>query len=150
MTKHTQHSTASWDTWLNQSSGCHEERSVPSYLVVKSLPCLPQALFLVKENPALHTQKKIILEASYFHQQGFWNPEQMPWFSSIKTSLFQSFFWTFEDSKLCQCSHHGSPWQPCPWVIAAHLGTSLHLCPPFIPLHFPVAYYPFQPFTLLP
>ena len=106
-----QHSTGKLGRWLNQSSGCHQERSVPSYLVEKSLPFLPQALFLVKENPALHTQKKIILEASYFHQQGFWNPEQMPWFSSIKTSLFQSFFWTFAGSKLCQCSHHGSPWQ---------------------------------------
>ena len=74
----------------------------------------------------------------------------MPWFSSIKTSLFQSFFWTFEGSKLCQCSHHGSPWQPCPWVTAACPGTSLHLCPPFIPLPFPVAYYPFQPFAMLP
>lgn len=74
----------------------------------------------------------------------------MPWFSSIKTSLFQSFFWTFEGSKLCQCSHHCSPWQPCPWVTAARPGTSLHLCPPFVPLPFPVAYYPFQPFALLP
>lgn len=38
----------------------------------------------------------------------------------------------------------------CPWVITARLGTSLHLCPPLIPLPFPVAYYPFQPFALLP
>lgn len=113
---------------------------------------------LVKENPALaYAEKKkkkhIILEASFFffffYQHSVWNPEQMPWFSSIKTSLFQSFFWKFEGSELCQSSHHSFPWQLCPWVITAPPGTSLHPCPALIPFPFPFCTrYPFQPFAL--
>lgn len=95
-----------------------------------------------KSCPGIHRKKNnnIILEASFFffffYQHSVWNPEQMPWFSSIKTSLFQSFFWKFEGGELCQSSHHSFPWQLCPWVITAPPGTSLHPCPALIPFPF--------------
>lgn len=103
-----------------------------------------------KSCPGTHSKKKDYFGGIiFFYQHSVWNPQQMPWFSSIKTSLFQSFFWKFEGSELCQSSHHSFPWQMCPWVITAPLVTSLHLCPALIPFTFPFCtHYPFRPFAL--
>lgn len=57
--------TSSGSSWHQQ------ERPVFSHPSVEWLWLLPRAKILVKENLALHIQKKIILEASYFHNMVF-------------------------------------------------------------------------------